>query len=94
MTHDHIRPCPFMSMYACEAPSRTEYVTRPWPWENVTWFRDPYGRLVTVLDSVVEYNGERRGIFMQALDDGQSLVLFRDTKKIEATPTKNLCKGS
>jgi hypothetical protein len=55
-------------------------------------FTDGNDRHVTTLD-VVEYRfGARRGILMEALQDGDAFVLFRDTRKVEQVKWINLCK--
>lgn len=60
--------------------------------ENNAGFEDGNGQDVRSLD-VVEYRfGKRRGVLMEALQDGDAYVAFRDTKKIEIVKWKNLCK--
>jgi hypothetical protein len=55
-------------------------------------FTDGNNRHVESLD-VVEYRfGKRRGILMEALQDGDAYVAFRDTKKIELVKWCHLCK--
>ena len=60
--------------------------------DNNSGFQDGNNQDVKSLD-VVEYRfGKRRGILMEALQDGDAYVAFRDTKKIETVKWKNLCK--
>lgn len=55
-------------------------------------FQDHNGQHVKGLD-VVEYQfGQRRGILMEALSDGEAFVLFRDTKEVEAVHWHHLRK--
>lgn len=50
---------------------------------NKAGFTDGNGRHVESLD-VVEYrDGGRRGILLEAFQDGDAFVAFRDNKKIE-----------
>lgn len=55
-------------------------------------FTDANDRRVQSLD-VVEYRfGARRGILMEALQDGDAFVMFRDTKIVEQVKWIHLCK--
>jgi hypothetical protein len=55
-------------------------------------FTDGNGVRVKSLD-IVEYQfGKRRGILMEALQDGDAFVLFRDTREIETVKFVRLCK--
>lgn len=55
-------------------------------------FTDANGRQVRCLD-VVEYQfGARRGILLEALQDGDAFVAFRDTRKVENVKWIRLCK--
>jgi hypothetical protein len=59
---------------------------------NTSGFTDANDRHVTSLD-VVEYRfGERRGILMEALQDGDAYVLFRNTRQVELVKWIHLCK--
>jgi hypothetical protein len=60
--------------------------------KNDSGFTDANDREVRSLD-VVEYRfGERRGILLEALQDGDAFVVFRDTKVVEAVKWIHLCK--
>lgn len=55
-------------------------------------FTDGNDRHVESLD-VVEYReGARRGILLEALQDGDAFVAFRDTKQVEIVKWHHLCK--
>jgi hypothetical protein len=59
---------------------------------NDNGFTDGNDQSVKALD-VVEYREDkRRGILMEALQDGDAFVLFRDTKKLETVKWHHLCK--
>jgi hypothetical protein len=59
---------------------------------NNNGFTDSNGQKVCALD-VVEYReGKRRGILMEALQDGDAFVYFRDTRKLETVKWHHLCK--
>jgi hypothetical protein len=59
---------------------------------NRSGFTDGSGTQVVALD-VVEYRfGRRRGILMEALQDGDAFVLFRDTQLVETVKWHHLCK--
>lgn len=55
-------------------------------------FTDANHRYTEPLD-VVEYQfGARRGILLQVYQDGDAVVLFRDTKEQEMVKFARLCK--
>jgi hypothetical protein len=59
---------------------------------NSSGFTDGNGVHVKALD-VVEYQfGQRRGILMEALHDGDAYVLFRDTQACEVVKWRFLCR--
>lgn len=66
------------------------------PWilskEHQNGFTDANMRDVEPLD-VVEYRfGVRRGILIEALQDGDAYVLFRDTREVETVKWCHLCR--
>ena len=72
----------------------------PWILGDHSGFTDANKRSVRALD-VVEHGDRfkcrheqtpRRGILIEALQDGDAYVLFRDTKKVETVKWMNLCK--